>query len=356
MRRKPNNYGTIKKLSGNRLRPFVACKPGKLNREKCFYDQEVIGYYETWEEANDALSTWNRTRGSKTNYSFRELYTDWSAKMFPKLTKSTADCYRSAWNHLEPIHERKVKDIRSGHIQDIIDGLSQTLSHSSLHKIKVLFGLLESYAMQFDIIEKNYAEFVELPPAVQKEKEIFSDEQVDIIKKAAENDFMWSRVIMILIDTGWRISELLDLKCEDYNPAALTMIGGKKTENGKNRIVPVQLHIKPYLDEHFLHNGPRLICKKTENGWERITPDYFRKFCFKPTLDALGIHQSDGSDFTPHAARHTFASRAKKAGMDPLVLKKIIGHSPKADVTEKVYIHIDEDQLRDGMDLLDKIG
>lgn len=74
----------------------------------------------------------------------------------------------------------------------------------------------------------------------------------------------------------------------------------------------------------------------------------------KMIADALGIHKSDGGDFTPHATRHTFASRAHKAGMNPLVLKKIIGHSPKADVTEKVYIHIDGEQLRDGMSLLDK--
>lgn len=352
MKRLPNNYGSVKKLSGDRARPYGAYKPAVLNKKTARYTQEVIGYYATREEAIQALSDWNKNRGTKTNYTLSELYEEWSAKAYTKVSKSTENCYRAAYNLLEPLQKMKVREIRTGHFQDIIDSTEK--SWSSLHNIKVLCGLLESYAMQYDIIEKNYAEFIELPPKQEAEKEIFTDEQIRILEEAAQNNFMWSRVIMILICTGWRISELLDLKCEDYNLNDLTLIGGKKTENGKNRTVPVQLHIKPYLDEQLLHNGPRLICKKGPNGWEPIRPEFFRSNCFKPTLDALGIHKSDGGDFTPHATRHTFASRAHKAGMNPLVLKKIIGHSPKADVTEKVYIHIDGEQLRDGMSLLDK--
>ncbi len=354
MKRNPNKYGSVKKLSGRRVRPFGAYKPALRNTEKGCYCQEPIGYYETREEAMQALNDWNKTRGTKTNYTLKELYEEWSKKAYKKISKSTADCYRSAWNYLAPIHSMKVREIRTGHFQDIIDGTEK--SWSTLHNIKVLCGLLESYAMQYDVIEKNYAEFIELPPKQQAEKECFSEEQVRIIEQAARENILWSRVIMILICTGWRISELLELKCEDYNLTDLTLIGGKKTENGKNRTVPVELGIKPYLDEQAAHHGPRLICKPGKDGWEPITSDYFRKFCFKQTLDALGIHRSDGSDFTPHATRHTFASIAHRAGMDPLVLKKIIGHSPKADVTEKVYIHIDDEQLREGMDLLGKIS
>ena len=34
-----------------------------------------------------------------------------------------------------------------------------------------------------------------------------------------------------------------------------------------------------------------------------------------------------------------------KQGVDPLVTKKLLGHSPAADVTEKVYTHIDDEML-----------
>ena len=360
MRRKPNQYGTVKKLSGNRLRPFAACKPAVRDLNKCYYKQEIIGYYETEQEALQALSDWNKSRGSKTNFTFEDLYNEWSRKNYPKLSKSTVDCYKAAFGHLTPLHSKKVKDLRTIHFQEIIDDIAADLSWSSVHKVKVLIGLIEQYAMQYDVTEKNYAEFIEIPPKPTDEKMPFSEEQVAVIEAAAAKNFMWSRVIVILIHTGWRISELLDLTVEDYNPADLTLIGGNKTENGKNRTVPVQLIIKTYLDEYASLSGPRLICR-TDNGNNQgklvpITPNYFRANCFKPTLDALGIHKPDGSDFTPHATRHTFASLANKAGMNPLVLKKIIGHSPKADVTEKVYIHIDDEQLREGMNLFDKIG
>lgn len=352
MKRLPNKYGSVKKLSGNRAKPYGAYKPAQRDKTKCCYVQECIGYFETRQEAMQALSDWNKKRGTKTNYTLKELYDEWQKKAYDKITKSTADCYRAAYNLLEPLHSMKVRELRTGHFQDIIDTTQK--SWSTLHNIKVLCGLLEAYAMQYDIIDKNYAEFIELPPKQTAEKEIFTDDQVKTLEKAAADDFMWSRVIVILIHTGWRVSELLELTCDNYDSTELTLIGGKKTANGKNRVVPVQLSIKPYLDEYAMRNGCRLICKPGRNGYEPITANYFRKYCFKPTLDALNIHRADGSDFTPHATRHTFASRAHKAGMNPLVLKKIIGHSPKADVTEKVYIHIDNEQLRDGINLLEK--
>lgn len=48
---------------------------------------------------------------------------------------------------------------------------------------------------------------------------------------------------------------------------------------------------------------------------------------------------------TPHDTRHTCASMLTEADVKPVVIKKILGHSARMDVTEKVYTHLDVSTL-----------
>lgn len=355
MKRKPNNYGTIKKLNGSRENPYAALTPWKWVDGK--RKRDPIGYFKTYEEADYALAVWNRSRGTKINYSLKELYCEWSEKALPKLSRSSANCYKAAWKYLAEIEELKVRNIRTGHFQDIVDKFEGIKSYSTLHNIKILAGLLEKYAMQYDIIEKNYAEFIVLPEKVEKEREIFSSEQIETIEKAAEAGNETAKLIVILNYTGWRISEFLNLTAADYDAENKTFTGGLKTDNGKNRVVPVHPHIQGYIDELLAQNGPRLVCREVEKGQGSnkytqlvpIIPSYFRCCMFGNTLEKLGIKQSNGKPFTPHVTRHTFASICHKQGVDPLVTKKLMGHSPRADVTEKTYIHVDLEMLNTGI-------
>lgn len=354
MKRFPNGYGSIREYKdGNRAKPFVAftplkrCADGKRRRE-------IIGAAATEDEALQMLAEYNRFKGSKLNYSLEDLYDEWNIKAYQGITKSTADCYRAAWKQMTELYPMKVKTIRSGHFQEIVDRMAEEgKSLSSMRNVKVLAGLLEKYAIKFDIIEKNYAEFIELPAEEKKEKEIFTADQLKTLENAAENGDRIARLIVILIYTGWRIGEFLSLTAQDYNPVNKTFTGGLKTENGKNRVVPVPEHVQPYVNELLAQNGPQLVCREEVHGkgvkreivLVPVTQNYFRKFWFAPCLDALGIKKKNGEAYTPHVTRHTFATICRKQGVDPLVTKKLLGHSPTADVTEKVYTHIDEEML-----------
>lgn len=355
MKRFPNGYGSIREYKdGNRAKPFVAftplkrCADGKRRRE-------IIGAAATEDEALQLLADYNKFKGSKLNFTFEDLYTEWSKKAYQSITKSTADCYRAAWKQMEELHRKKIKEVRSGHFQDIIDRMEEEgKSLSSIKNVKLVCSMLEKHAMQYDIIEKNYAEFIELPAEVKKEKEIFTAEQLEQLEIAAENGDKTARLIVILIYTGWRISEFLGLTAQDYDAVNKTFTGGLKTDNGKNRVVPVPPHIQPYVDELLQQNGPNLVCREDVKGKGNkkrielvpVTANYFRKFIFAPYLDAHGIRQSNGEPYTPHVTRHTFATICRKQGVDPLVTKKLLGHSPTADVTEKTYTHIDMEMLQ----------
>ena len=52
---------------------------------------------------------------------------------------------------------------------------------------------------------------------------------------------------------------------------------------------------------------------------------------------------------TPHDTRHTCALFLANADTNPLVTKKILGHSSAMDLTEKVYTHLDVSILIDAI-------
>lgn len=353
MKRKPNGCGSVKKLTdAPRYKPYRAMSPRVWTDGK--YKPILIGDFATRLEAEDALAAWRRSRGTKTNFTLKDLYDEWSVRKYNGIVKSTADGYRAAWKQMSNLHSTKVSEIRTGHFQAIIDTMKNAkMSYSSMNYVKILAGLLEDYAMQYDIIEKNYAKFIEMPLKEDEEKEVFTEKQIKTFEKLAKEGNLTAKIITILNYSGWRIGELLDLKVEDYNPKTNTFTGGKKTDAGKNRIVPVHSNIQEYIDEFLALNGPKLICRpvlkgRKPNQYEvlsSITPNYFRNHMFYPLLDELGFTDSKGEKFTPHITRHTFASACRKQGVDPVVVKRLMGHSKGNDITESVYTHVDLDML-----------
>lgn len=48
---------------------------------------------------------------------------------------------------------------------------------------------------------------------------------------------------------------------------------------------------------------------------------------------------------TPHCCRHTCVSMLTAASVAPTLIKKIVGHSGAMTLTEKVYTHLDVEEL-----------
>ena len=136
MKRRPNGTGTIKEYKdGNRAKPFRAFTP------PMWVDGELkpipLGSFETRIEAEDALYKWRKTRGTKNNYTLKDLYDEWSEKAYQNIVKSTADCYRAAWKQMANLYKEKVSVIRTGHFQEIVDLMKKD------SEIKILIGCTE---------------------------------------------------------------------------------------------------------------------------------------------------------------------------------------------------------------------
>ena len=139
----------------------------------------------------------------------------------------------------------------------------------------------------------------------------------------------------MLIYTGMRIGELFSLPRSAYY--GTYVIGGEKTEAGRNRIIPIW----PEGREHFAYfayfSSPGGLLLSSYSG-QKVAANY-RKRDYYQLLDRLGIARK-----TPHATRHTYASMAVTADIRPELLQKMLGHANYA-TTANIYQHFDPQEL-----------
>lgn len=342
--RQPNGKGSITKLTGKRRNPWMVRAPAKRidgDRTKK-YEQMIIGYYAKHSEAVTALDAYNARPTSKPNMTLGQIWDEWrTTRAYTGLSRDTQNNYSASWNkRLNALQSLKMKDIRTGQLQSIIDA-SETdgKSKSSLSKDKALMTLLFAYAMKNDIVSKNYAELVELPRGDDaQERTPFSDVELLKIEKAIGN-VPFADCILIMCYTGFRISEFLELTPFSYDASVPSLTGGKKTRAGKNRVIPLNIKIAPLVAARAACRGQRLICK---NDGTPYTEKYFREECFYPALEEIGVRR-----LVPHCTRHTFATLCEKAGMRPEEVKKLMGHT-KYDMSLH-YTHADIEQLKEAV-------
>lgn len=323
--KRANGTGTVYKLQGRRSRPWVAAK-GKV----------IVGYYAKKTAALDALA---RLQGRNIdeiyNWTFSQVYEAWKDVHFREIGDSGIESYERAYDVFAPLHTRKFRDLRTADYQAIIDKYSSK-SHSTLSKFKQLATQMSQWGIQQELIATNFASFVKLPEAVKKEKEIFTAEDIQKLEKDGSQA---AKLVLMLIYTGMRIGELFTLRTENVFPTYV--IGGEKTEAGRNRIIPIRSEGRAYFSE-MKANAKNDLLISGYSGQKVIAN--FRKRDYYPLLGRLHIEKK-----TPHATRHTFASWAVANNIRPELLQKMLGHADYS-TTANIYEHFDIDQLVSAID------
>ena len=367
----PNGYGSVTKLSGNRRKPYVArVTLGWVHDEKSgkmVQNRVQIGTFKTKKEALQALSeyTANPYDIKKDNLTLAELYQRWTEAYFPTLRgESSKRIIMSAWRYCHAIHGMRVRDLRARHIKGIMEdgyiisergknvGEKVKASAGTKSRIKSMFNLMLDYALEYELVDINYARTFDLPNDIIMEKEATT--RGHIIFTEVEMQALWNNVetlrftdwILIQCYMGWRPQELANLKIENVHLDERFITGGMKTEAGKNRIVPIhprifdlvkKNHITAVeLGSEYLFNDPSAV-----RGGMNITYDKYAGR-FDKIISALNLHK----DHRPHDPRKTFITMAKKAGVDEYVIKRLIGHRI-TDITEAAYTERDVEWLRE---------
>lgn len=370
--RLPNGYGSVTKLSGRRRKPYVARVTLGWDvdqQEETVKQRRVtLGTYKTKAEALEALSEYraNPYDIQDANITLNQLYERWSAEYFATIEPSGTRSVSAAWKYCHVLYSMPVKDVRARHIKGIMEdayivrekgkdaGQKVMASPETKKRIKSIFNMLLDYAVEYEIIDRNYSRTFDISDDIireAKEREtphiIFNREEM-----AALWDALWKvdYVDWILIHcySGWRPQELSRILLSDIDLDAGTIKGGMKTEAGRGRIVPIHPRIRDliirnmeraesYGSDH-LFNDP-FNCRSGNHI--HLTYDKYRHR-FDRTMELLGFPEGHRA----HDPRKTFVTMAKRAEMDEYAIKLIIGHHIE-DLTERVYTQRDVEWLKE---------
>lgn len=335
-KRNPNGYGCVTKLSGNRSKPWIV--KVTVYDEAGHSRQVPVAYAETEEQGNILLAEYNNNPWNidRNKVTLVELYNRWAKIKLPKLGTSNQSSLKSAFKHCSKYYGMKYRNIRAYQMQDCIDNCG--CGYSTQGAIKNLWGHLDRFAFELDIIDKMYSSLTTAPPIPDTQRTPFTPEQVNALWEIQSDP--WVDTVLIYLYTGFRLTELLGMKTEQVNTKDWYFQGGIKSASGKGRIVPIHNRIKPFV-QTLVDQGNLYLF--SINGKKFSQTNYYK--CWNEVMEKIG------ADKTPHEARHTFETNLDNAGGNRKCIDMLMGHKSK-DVGNRVYNHKTIEQLRETIELL----
>lgn len=323
-RKRANGTGTIYKMPGTRAKPWAA------KRNNVF-----IGSYKTYHEAQKALERITDVDVSdKYNLTFTQIYDLWKPVHARDVSKNQMSCYATAFRQSAKLHDLKFRNLRKSDFQSVILSLEESgKALSTCEKVMQLFGQLSKWAMDEGIVNQNHARNVTIAAVQKGEKKPFTEEQIKQIKAATGRG---KTIVLILIATGARTIELFNVPLTDcYDNYFIAGSKAKKGQQVIRRVIAVSADgLEAY--HQILHaakasGGTRLI-----DGYEGNRDSVnFRKRDFAELMKELNI-----TGMTPYSCRHTFSTRAVRAGVTPQMLSRMMGHTD-IKTADKHYTHLD---------------
>ena len=332
--KRPNGAGSVYKLSGRRARPWAASRKGVW-----------LGTYETKAAALEALErSARRPISDAINLTMEQIWERWKAEKFPGLAEKSQEVYLTTWPIFSGLAGEKMRTLRTEDVQRLVDEQVQKgRSRSQCEKIRNLYSQLCKWAMREDIIDRNYAEFLRLPRGKKPQRDTFTAKELALLQQDAETCDT-SKLILMLIFTGFRLNELLLLPMSGVNLEADTLTGGEKTEAGRDRVVPIHPAIRPYVAYFAGKAKGDLLISGYEGNRDQKN---FRSRDYYPTLRRLGISTAE-RPMKPHSCWYTFATMAVSADLQPEALQKIMGHA-QYSTTANIYDQGDLQRIQQEM-------
>lgn len=336
--RHPNGYGTVVKLSGIRRRPWAVRKTLGFD-ERRYPVYLNIGYAETKEKGLIMLAEYNKNpwNPESEKMTLRELYVLWLEKRSCKLGASNARCLKTAWNYCEHLGDRKYKEIRAVEMQDCIDSCRR--GYSTQANIKNLWRHLDRFAQELDIIQKTNSSFLNSERVPDSSRNPFTEDEMQRIWEHEKEEGV--DLILFLLYTGFRFSECRTILLKNVNLEEEIILGGMKTEAGRNRIVPIHPDLMPIVRKRYQASSGEYLFEKDGHAFS----DYQLRKTWTSVMKQLQM------EHIPHECRHTFRSRMDSAGANKVCIDKIMGHKSEG-VGERVYTHKTIQELKKAIRIL----
>ena len=231
------------------------------------------------------------------------------------------------------------------------DGVTETTADNELRCLRSFFA----YLRLEEILEKDVTEKIPRIKAEKKIRKAFTDMEIESIRKFAKDE-REKAIIEILLSTGCRVSELVQIKMEDIENDTIVVHGkGKKDRkcylNAKAIIclhdyMNLRNDINPYLfpkgvpitenNRHDLYKSKWWTCK------DLVQEGHVDKSSIEAIVRRIGA-RAGITECHPHKFRRTCATSALKRGMPIEQVSKMLGHEQIG--TTMIYLSITDEEL-----------
>ena len=267
-----------------------------------------------------------------------------------RLSKNTSNSYKNDLNKYKEYLEKKgiyiTNDISKSDIENYLELLKKDdVKASSIARKLTTIKAYHNYLFQKQKINIDVSETIERPKLRKKLPNVLTVDEVDRlldIECKTKFDYRNKSMLELMYGTGLRITELLDLKLNDFDlENCVIRCYGK---GSKERIVPIGEYTMESL-VNYLEIRNELLRKRSceylflNNLGGRLSRFSFFKI-LKKMLTEKGIHK----DVSPHSLRHSFATHMLEYGADLRSIQELLGHSDIA--TTKIYTHISNNKIK----------
>lgn len=234
-------------------------------------------------------------------------------------------------------------DITSIDIRDYLAWRKQTKNLSSTTVANMRMYLMSFFKWLFieEYIRKNPMDKIGVVKTEQREIEVLTDEEQEMIRCACDNERDIA-IIDLLSGSGIRVSELCGLNRDDidFENGEFKVFG----KGSKERICfltgKAKVHLKWYLESRVDNNEALFVIAKkpysrlTKNGVEYI----LKNIAAKSRVNKCRLY--------PHKYRSTLATNMINKGATIEQVQGILGHKPGSSVTMEHYVRTNTDSYK----------
>lgn len=251
------------------------------------------------------------------------------------------------------ITQRELKSIKEDQIRKYIREEKKENNNciNTLNRKLTSIQVFYQFMIKENIVTKNVAMDIKHRKIDKKDPVFLTKEEMLELKNAVDKkDTFYLRnkcIIILLLNTGIRNSELRNLKLENIKGDILNIENSKRN---KSRVLRLNIECKKALEEYI--EGYRNNCFNpyqldylflSKSGNQLYTKD------INNLIKKLRKNANIDKEITCHSIRHSYLTEAYKITKDIKKVQKIAGHS-SASTTANVYIHLADDEVGEAMD------
>ncbi|QKF82042.1 tyrosine-type recombinase/integrase [Halarcobacter ebronensis] len=259
---------------------------------------------------------------------------------------------------------KSMKEIDEELLSDFLASTTSGLSDASKknHRIALLsfFSYIDkqnetsdgnSYLFKIEL--KNWGGLrgksgTKLPAFMNKEEINRFLEAIESFEFSIETSYRNRLILKIIIYTGIRVSEMLNLRIRDIFKEDDVYILQVRGKGNKPRVVMIKAKIIENDLQNWLSirvcNDDLLVCNKKGS---RLTQAYVSRIVENILISAGIRKEKNGA----HMLRHSFATLLYQKHHDLILVQEALGH---ADInTSRIYTHFDKERLKATTNLID---